>query len=169
MPKDKIIESPAHDLCGKAWSKCRCQFCGCCGQEYPRCVCPDGPTDDYLEFLTTQGHLPAQAGRAMATRQATTWEALMTLEQALEKADTVYRRLLAQGRSEPDARRDAERWVKGNHGLDVTLPAPEVRRKQTGHVYATRIEYGATTINYSHASTATAVSEDMADLFRTLK
>ena len=93
----------------------------------------------------------------------------MTLEKALEKATTVYRRLLAQGRSEPDARRDAERWVKGNFDVDVTLPAP-VRRKQTGHVYATRIEYGAATINYSHfASAATAVSENMADLFRTLK
>lgn len=51
MPRDKIIESPAHDLCGKAWSKCRCQFCGCCGQEYPRCACPQGPTGDYLVFL----------------------------------------------------------------------------------------------------------------------
>ena len=168
MPKDKIIESPAHDLCGKAWSKCRCQFCACCGMEFPRCPCPGGPTDDYLEVIRRKRHLQAQAGRAMATRQATTWEALMTLEQALEKADTVYRRLLAQGRSEPDARRDAERWVKGNHGVDVTLPAP-VRRKQTGHVYATRIEYGAATINYSHfASAATAVSEEMADLFRTM-
>ena len=51
MPRDKIIESPAHDLCGKPWPKCRCQFCGCCGLEFLRCPCPGGPTDDYLEVI----------------------------------------------------------------------------------------------------------------------
>lgn len=64
----------------------------------------------------------------MATRQATAREADVTPEKALEKATTVYRRLLAQGRSEPDARRDAERWVKGNFGLAVMLPTPEPER-----------------------------------------
>ena len=62
MPKDKIIESPAHDLCGKAWSKCRCQFCACCGMEYPRCPCPGGPTDSYLEVIRRT--TPASTSRA---------------------------------------------------------------------------------------------------------
>ena len=39
-------------------------------------------------------------------------------------ARKVYERLLKQGRSEPAARRDAEEWVRGNLGAEVTLPAP---------------------------------------------
>ena len=44
--------------------------------------------------------------------------------EAQKVASKVYERLLAQGRAEPQARRDAEKWVKGNYGVDVTLPAP---------------------------------------------
>ena len=44
--------------------------------------------------------------------------------EAQKAASKVYERLLAQGRPEPQARRDAEKWVKGNYGVDVTLPAP---------------------------------------------
>ena len=111
----------------------------------------------YLEFLTTQGHLPAQAGRAMATRQATTWEALMTLEQALEKADTVYRRLLAQGRSEPDARRDAERWVKGNHGVDGDVARAGEPERGVGNSSLQGSNTGAATINYGNFVSASTV------------
>lgn len=45
-------------------------------------------------------------------------------DHALEAAKKVYRRLLDQGRSDEEARRDAERWVKGNLGVDVELPKP---------------------------------------------
>ena len=47
-----------------------------------------------------------------------------TVEQATKNAGIVYDRLLKQGRPEADARRDAERWVFGNNGVEVTLPAP---------------------------------------------
>ena len=43
----------------------------------------------------------------------------------VEAAEKVYERLIAQGRPEPDARRDAEAWVQGNLGVAVQLPAPE--------------------------------------------
>ena len=33
----------------------------------------------------------------------------------------VYERLLAQGRTELEARHDAERWVKGNLGMDIRI------------------------------------------------
>ena len=90
----------------------------------------------------------------------------MTLEQALEKATTVYRRLLAQGRSEPDARRDAERWVKGNFGLAVTLPAP-VQRKQTVHGYGeVGVTFTSASESYSHFANAAAAV--YADLWRTM-
>ena len=47
-----------------------------------------------------------------------------TVDQATKNAKIVYDRLLKQGRPEADARRDAERWVLGNNGVEVTLPAP---------------------------------------------
>lgn len=53
MPKrDKIIESPAHDVCGRKWADCKCCFCACCGLEWNRCPCPAGPTEDYRVFLS---------------------------------------------------------------------------------------------------------------------
>ena len=48
----------------------------------------------------------------------------ITIDQATKNAKIVYDRLLKQGRPEADARRDAERWVLGNNGVTVTLPAP---------------------------------------------
>ena len=109
----------------------------------------------------------------MATRQTTTREADVTPEQGLEKATTVYRRLRAQGRPEADARRDAERWVKGNFALDVTLPAPEGLRYGPATVTiedviaAREAAFTSATESYSHfASAATAVSEKMANLIR---
>ena len=48
----------------------------------------------------------------------------MRYAEAKRAASKVYERLLAQGRAEPQARRDAEKWVKGNYGVDVSLPAP---------------------------------------------
>ena len=48
----------------------------------------------------------------------------MDSQEAQKAASRVYERLLAQGRAEPAARRDAERWVKGNYGIDIVLPPP---------------------------------------------
>ena len=45
-------------------------------------------------------------------------------QQGLEAAEKVYTALLAQGRPEAAARRDAERWVAGNLGVEVKLPDP---------------------------------------------
>ena len=91
---------------------------------------------------------------------------MISQEAALDQANTVYRRLLAQGRREADARRDAERWVMGNHGVEVTLPAPE-RDGHVGPVYGPYFEYGS--VNFSpFASATSAVSEDISDLFRTM-
>ena len=42
-----------------------------------------------------------------------------------EAAEIVYERLLAQGRPEEQARRDAERWVLGNFGIAVKLQEPQ--------------------------------------------
>ena len=55
----------------------------------------------------------------------------MTPDKALAHAETVYKRLIAQGRSESDARRDAERYVEGNFGVKVSLKGPA--RSAEGH------------------------------------
>ena len=63
MPKDKLIESPAHDLCGKAWSKCRCQFCAMLRDGVPALPMPrraHGQTTSKLYAGTT----PASTSRA---------------------------------------------------------------------------------------------------------
>ena len=49
---------------------------------------------------------------------------MITAEKAKQNGTKVYQTLLRQGRPEADARRDAEQWVMGNYGVDVTLEAP---------------------------------------------
>ena len=51
----------------------------------------------------------------------------ITKEKATEHGQRVYKKLLAQGRAEPEARRDAEKWVMGNFGIEVKLPEPVPR------------------------------------------
>ena len=41
--------------CGKPFNKHSCRFCGCCGEYWEDCKHPDGPTDDYREFLRRGG------------------------------------------------------------------------------------------------------------------
>ena len=54
-------------------------------------------------------------------------------------AQTIYDVLLRQGRAEPDARRDAQRWVEGNYGYEVVLPVPAKAKREA----ETRRSYSA--------------------------
>lgn len=45
----------------------------------------------------------------------------ITAEDAKNAGWKIYDRLRGQGRSQDDAIRDAERWVKGNYGLEIEL------------------------------------------------
>ena len=97
---------------------------------------------------------------------------MISQEAAHRQADTVYRRLLAQGRPEADARRDAERWVMGNHGVEVKLAEPSISEPyQTLGDWLNQHPEPATphgpsvSVNFSPFANATsAASEDMADL-----
>ena len=51
-------------------------------------------------------------------------------EAAAANAEKVYRCFLAQGRPEAAARRDAEAWALGNHGVEVTLTPPSPPQRQ---------------------------------------
>ena len=61
--------------------------------------------------------------RASRTRKVQPQPAYVTTtlskSKAVEYADKVYQKLVQQGRSEEDARRDASRWVSGNFGQAV--------------------------------------------------
>ena len=47
---------------------------------------------------------------------------MVTMQQATRTAETVFDRLVAQGRSTVESRLDAIRWVEGNYGITVNLP-----------------------------------------------
>lgn len=47
---------------------------------------------------------------------------MITTKKATQNGTKIYKTLISQGRSETQARRDAEQWVMGNHGIEITLP-----------------------------------------------
>ena len=44
---DPPVELLLCPRCGKNWEKHSCKICGCCGEFWADCVCPDGPTEDF--------------------------------------------------------------------------------------------------------------------------
>ena len=94
-------------------------------------ICPATGASHCADFRP--GHPCCNCGRQVraerrrATREAPPIRAVASEEEARKASLKVYRRLLAQGRPEQDARRDAERWVKGNLGVEVSI-RPKCKR-----------------------------------------
>ena len=71
----------------------------------------------------------------------------MTPEKARENALKVYRVFLRRGRSLAVARRDAEAWVRGNYGIEVSLAEEQAANVRPRHIPKAWASTPATTSN----------------------